>query len=153
MQVLPGLVVLLAAADDELAFLDGHIELLVGEAGNRKRDTKTLGLLGVAGETLDIVGRVAVGRLGDAIERPLDLVESEQKRTGKRRNSGHGCKVLMSDFAGAHRAPRWAEYGVGSLRVQELGRIRPGAVRQAAAALPSRTRAAGRGRPRRAPAR
>ena len=31
MDVLPGLVVLLAAADDELIFLNGHIELVAGK--------------------------------------------------------------------------------------------------------------------------
>src|SRR5215470_9484116 len=65
MQVLPSLVVLLASADDELVFLDAHVELVAGEAGHRERDAKTLGKLGVAGEPLDVVGRVAIGTLGD----------------------------------------------------------------------------------------
>src|ERR1043166_1095508 len=94
MQVLPGLVVLLASADDELVFLDTHVELVAGEAGHRERDTKTLGIFGVAGEPLDVVGRITVGTLGVAVEHALDLVKSEQERTGKRRNSGHSAKSL-----------------------------------------------------------
>src|SRR5215472_11732147 len=119
MQVLPSLVVLLASADDELVFLDAHVELFAGEAGYRERDAKALGILGVAGDALDVVGRITVGPLGDAIERSLDLVKSEQERTGKRRNSGHVFKVLVSDFAGAHGAPRYRKYGGRPLRVQE----------------------------------
>src|SRR5262249_48245445 len=118
-QVLPALVVLLASADDELAFLDAHVELVAGEAGHRESDAKTLGELGIATEPLDVVGRITVGTLGDAVEHALDLVKSEQERTGKRRNSGHCCKVLVSDFAGAHGAPRSVKYGVQGSRVQE----------------------------------
>src|SRR5206468_4125449 len=44
MNVLPGLVVLLAATDDELVFLNGDIELVTGETRHRQRDPKTLGL-------------------------------------------------------------------------------------------------------------
>ena len=39
------------------------------------------------GDPFDIVGRIAIRPLGDAVERTLDLVESKQKRTGQRRNS------------------------------------------------------------------
>ena len=52
------------------------------------------GLAALARDALDVVGRIAVGRLGDAVERTLDLVEAEQKRTGKRRNPGHVSKPL-----------------------------------------------------------
>src|SRR6202045_2357158 len=116
MQGLPGLVVLLASADDELVFLDAHVELVAGEAGYRERDAKTLGIIARPGEPLDVVGRITVGPLGDAVERSLDLVESEQEWTGKRRNSGHVFKVLVSDFAGAHVAPRYRKYGDRRLR-------------------------------------
>src|SRR5262249_14894053 len=91
-------VILLAPADDELAFLDGHVELIAGEARDRQRDPQPLGAVGIAGDPLDVVGRIAVGRLGDAVERALDLVKSEQEGAGQRRNSGHGLKALVSDF-------------------------------------------------------
>src|SRR5262249_62092435 len=93
-EILPGLVVLLPPADDELAFLDGHLELLPGEAGHREGDPEPFGIAAFARQPLDVVRRIAVGSLGNAIERSLDLVEAKQKRAGKRRHSGHGCKAL-----------------------------------------------------------
>src|SRR5262249_52223853 len=104
------LLVLLASADDKLALLDRHVELIAGEARDRQRDPQALGLAVLAGDALDIVGRIAVGGLGDAVERTLDLVESEQEGAGQRRNSGHGLKALVSDFEGPLRrplTPRW----------------------------------------------
>src|SRR5262249_3414746 len=89
MQVLPTLVVLLTPPDEQLFLLDGHLELIESEARNRQRDAQALGTVAVAGEPLDVVGRVAVRCLGDAIKRTLDLVESDQKRTGQRWDSGH----------------------------------------------------------------
>ena len=86
-EILPGLLFLLAAADDELAFLDRHIELIAREAGHRERDAQAFRKAVLAGDPLDVVGRVAVRGLGDAVERPLDLIESKEKGTGQRRNS------------------------------------------------------------------
>src|ERR1700733_14026801 len=80
--VLPGLVVLLAAADDELVFLNGYIELVAGEAGHRQRYPQPFGLAVVTVAALDVVGRITVGALHDAIERTLDFVESQKERTG-----------------------------------------------------------------------
>jgi hypothetical protein len=94
-QEVAGLVVLLSPADDELAFLDGHVELIAGEPGDRQRDPQALGQAVATGNPLDVVGRIAVGGLGDAVERTLDLVESEQEWAGQRRNSGHGLKALL----------------------------------------------------------
>src|SRR3981189_3677713 len=82
MDVLPGLIVVLAATDDELVFLNGYIELVAGKTRHRQRDPEPFGLSVVTVAALDIVGRVAVGTLNDAIERTLDLVESQQERTG-----------------------------------------------------------------------
>src|SRR5947208_5939648 len=82
MDVLPGLVVLLPAADDELVFLNGYIELIAGEPRHRQRDPKPFGLAVGTVAALDVVGRVAVGTLDDAVERTLDFVESQQERTG-----------------------------------------------------------------------
>src|SRR6266850_3390598 len=82
MDVLPGLVVLLAAPDHELVFLNGYIELVAGKTCHRQRDPQPFGLAVSAVAPLDIVGRVTVGALDDAIERTLDFVESKQERTG-----------------------------------------------------------------------
>src|SRR3989442_15625762 len=82
MDVLPGLVVLLAAPDHELVFLNGYIELVAGKTCHRQRDPQPFGLAVSAVAPLDIVGRVTVGALDDAIERTLDFVESKQERAG-----------------------------------------------------------------------
>ena len=80
-KVLPGLVVLLPAADHQLVFLGRHVELVAGEAGDRQRDAQPLRIALVARQPLDVVGRIAVGRFGDAVEDALDLVKPEQERT------------------------------------------------------------------------
>src|SRR5262249_45704613 len=105
MEILVLLLVLLTAPDDELAFLDRHVELIAGEAGNRQGNPQALGLALVAGNALDVVGRIAVGGLGDTIGRSLDLVESEQERAGQRRNSGHVSKPSQATLRGPLGAP------------------------------------------------
>src|SRR5262249_49505998 len=105
MEIMALLVVLLPPANHQLAFLDRHVELIAREPRDRERDPQTLGLAVLEGNPLDVVGRIAVGALGDAVERTLDLVESEQERAGQRGNSGHGLKALASDFDGALAAP------------------------------------------------
>jgi hypothetical protein len=82
MDVLPGLVVLLAAPDHELVFLNGYIELVAGKTRHRQRDSQPFGLAAAAIAPLDIVRRIAVGAFDNAIERTLDFVESQQERTG-----------------------------------------------------------------------
>ena len=82
MDVLPGLVVLLAAADHKLVFLNSYIELVAGKARHRQRDAQPFGLAIGAVAPLDIVGRITVGAFDDAIERTLDFVESQKERTG-----------------------------------------------------------------------
>jgi hypothetical protein len=79
---MPRLVVLLAAPDHELVFLNGYIELVSGEAGDRERDAQPFGLAVGTVATLDVVGRITVGAFDDAIERTLDFVEPKQERTG-----------------------------------------------------------------------
>jgi aryl-alcohol dehydrogenase-like predicted oxidoreductase len=49
------------------------------EAGDRQRDAQALGVSVLAGDPLDVVRRIAVCTLGNAIERTLDLVEPEQE--------------------------------------------------------------------------
>src|SRR3954463_549994 len=93
MDVLPGLVVLLAAPDHELVFLNGYIELVTGKSRHRQRDAQTFRLTVGAIAALDVVRRITVGAFDDAIERTLDFVEPKQERTGQRRNTRH-YKVL-----------------------------------------------------------
>src|ERR1700704_6319318 len=82
MDVLPGLVVVLAAPDHELVFLNGYIKLVAGKTCHRQRDSQPFGLAVAAITPLDIVRRIAIGAFDDAIERTLDFVESQQERTG-----------------------------------------------------------------------
>src|SRR4030081_2641658 len=99
MDVLPGLVVLLAAPDHELVFLNGYIELVAGKSRHRQCDAQPFRLAGTAVAPLDVVRRITVGAFDDAIERTLDFVESQQKRTGQRRNTSHFfTKSSRSDF-------------------------------------------------------
>ena len=81
MDVLPGLVVLLAAPDHELVFLNGYIELIAGKTSDRKRDAQAFGLAVAAIAALDVLGRITVGAFDDAIEHTLDFVESQKERT------------------------------------------------------------------------
>src|SRR3989442_15811945 len=82
MDVLPGLVVLLAAPDHELVFLNGDIELVAGKTRPRQRDAQPFRLAVGTVTPLDVVGRITVGAFDDAIERTLDFVEPKQERTG-----------------------------------------------------------------------
>src|SRR5438552_2109704 len=81
MDVLPGLVVLLATPDHELVFLNGHIELVAGKSRHRQRDAQAFGLAVGTVAPLDVVGRITVGTLDDAIEHTLDFVKSKKERT------------------------------------------------------------------------
>src|SRR6476660_4848055 len=65
MDILPGLVVLLSAADHELVFLNGYIELVAGKSRHRQGDTQTFGLAVGAIAPLDIVRWIAVGAFHD----------------------------------------------------------------------------------------
>src|SRR5215510_4821063 len=86
-EILTSLVVLLPPANDKLAFLQRHVELIAREPGNRQRDAQALRLAVLPGDPFDVVGRVAVRSLGNAVERTLDLIEPKQERAGQRRNS------------------------------------------------------------------
>jgi hypothetical protein len=82
MDVLPGLVVVLAAPDHKLVFLNGYIELIAGKSRHRQRDSQPFGFAIRAVAPLDIVRRITVGAFDDAIERTLDFVEPQKERTG-----------------------------------------------------------------------
>ena len=48
----------------------------------QKQFPQALRLAVLPGDPFDVVGRIAIRSLGDAVERTLDLVEPKQKRTG-----------------------------------------------------------------------
>src|SRR5580700_747372 len=79
--VLPAFVVLLPAADDELALLYADIELVAGETCDRKCNAQPFRTVPVPRNPLDIVGRIALRGLADAVEHALDLVEAKQEGT------------------------------------------------------------------------
>src|SRR3984893_6045763 len=108
MDVLTGLVVLLAAPDHELVFLNVYIELVTGKARHRQRDSQPFGSAVRAFTPLDIVGRVTVGALDDAVEHTLDLVKAQKKRTGERRNTRHSLQSPLEatlTFQGPNGTP------------------------------------------------
>src|SRR5262245_16488169 len=86
-EILASLVVLLPPANDKLAFLQRHVELIAREPGNRQRDAQALRLAVLPGDPFDVVRRVTVRSLGNAVERTLDLIEPQKERAGQRRNS------------------------------------------------------------------
>src|SRR5690606_30883366 len=61
-QILPGLVVRLPPAKDELALLQEDFELSLREAGNRQRDAQGIRRRFGARKPLDIIRRIAVAR-------------------------------------------------------------------------------------------
>src|SRR5215475_1533050 len=115
MDVLPGLVVLLATPDHELVFLNGYIELIAGEARYRQRDSQPLGLAVRTVTPLDVVGRVTVGAFDHAIEHALDFVEAQKERTGERRNTRHSLQSPLEAtlmFQGPTRHPLQSNMGI-----------------------------------------
>src|ERR1700731_284861 len=58
--VLPAFVVLLPAADDELALLYADIELVAGETRDRKGNAQPFRTVPVSGNALDVVRRIAL---------------------------------------------------------------------------------------------
>src|SRR5580693_3282722 len=79
--VLPAFIVLLPAADDELALLYADIELVAGEARHRKSNAQAFRTVPVSRNAFDVVRRIALRGLADAIEHTLDLVEAKQEGT------------------------------------------------------------------------
>src|ERR1700683_1503693 len=79
--VLPAFVVLLPAADDELALLSSDIELVAGETRHRKCNAQAFRAVPVSRNTFDVVRRITLRSLADAIEHALDLVEAKQEGT------------------------------------------------------------------------
>src|ERR1700722_10797899 len=60
MQIFPRLVLLLPATDGELVLLDRDFDLVLREAGYRKRDPQFFRRIATGRNPLDIVGRIAV---------------------------------------------------------------------------------------------
>src|SRR5690606_18102445 len=74
-QIDPLLVLLLPAADDQLAIFDLNLQVLPRESGNCQRDAQA----GFA-DLLDVIGRITFRRgLRDPVERTLEMVESQKK--------------------------------------------------------------------------
>src|ERR1051325_7965219 len=88
-QKLSTLDILLPSPDDELFLLDSHLQLLRGKSRDGQCDPQPFRILFVGSEPFDVVGGIAVRRLGYAIESTLDLLEADQERAGQRRYSGH----------------------------------------------------------------
>ena len=85
MQINPLGIVGLLAADDELIILDGDAEIAHRKSGDGEGDAQR-----IFAELLDVVGRIPVARdLADAVERPLEMVETEQQRRVEQRQSRH----------------------------------------------------------------
>jgi hypothetical protein len=74
------------AADGKGVFLDLDGQVAIGEAGNRDRDA-----IGILAGALDVVGRVARGRI-DADE----LVEHREKTVEADRVAVEGSKIVLS---------------------------------------------------------
>ena len=119
MDVLPGLVVLLAASDHELVFLSSHIELVAGKTCHRERDPQAFGLAVGTVAPLDVVGRITVGAFDDAIERTLDFVDPSRNGLD---NEGTRdiTKSSRSDFEGPLRRPIQP---AGRLAVRSIGNM------------------------------
>ena len=120
MDVLPSLVVLLAAPNDELIFLRRDIKLVAGKTRYRQRDAEPFRLTVFALAALVVVGRIAVGAFHDPIERTLDLVESQKERTGQRWNTRHSqspleatlaVRALAAPFPAACQPSGYQQYG------------------------------------------
>ncbi|MCP6503203.1 hypothetical protein NL484_27440, partial [Klebsiella pneumoniae] len=71
----------LAAPDHELVFLSGYIKLVAGKSCDRQRDPQAFGLAVITAAPLDVVRGISVCTFHDAIERTLNLVESQKERT------------------------------------------------------------------------
>jgi hypothetical protein len=80
-QVFPGRLFLLPAADDEFVLLHGHVQLIEREARYGERDSQGFGPGGRLCKPLDVVGGISVpGRLGEAVKGALDFLETQEER-------------------------------------------------------------------------
>ena len=59
-----------------------NIERLAADGTDPERLRITLAVAGFTRDPFDVVGRISVRTLGDAIKRSLDLVKAEEKRAG-----------------------------------------------------------------------
>jgi len=84
---------------------DSGFELIAGETGDGERDAQALRLAVVACDPFDVVRRIAVRSLADAIKRTLDLIEAEKKGARQRRYSRHVSKPFEATLMGPLRHP------------------------------------------------
>ena len=81
MQENPVFVFVLAPTDEELALLKRDLQLVQCESSNGERYPQTLRMRQILGQTLNVVGRIAVGRgSGHPIKRSFDFIKAEKKR-------------------------------------------------------------------------
>src|SRR5271163_2738199 len=96
--IVSGLVFLLASPYQQLALLLRHFDLIASESRHRKRDAQKLRRVARGGDSFDVIGRISVRcRPRRFVERPLDLIEAKQKRRTQCRYAHHS----RSPFQGA----------------------------------------------------
>src|SRR5690242_13195436 len=84
----------LLAADQELAALNGDVQLFLREARDGQRDAKK-----VFARLLDVVGRIPIsGALGGTLQQPFQVLEAQEKRAVEIDGSVHLKALLSSGF-------------------------------------------------------
>ncbi len=68
----------LPAANDQLVVFRGHFEVVIAETRHRERNSKLFTAV-VAADALDVVRRIAVAGLRDALQRLFHRVETKQQ--------------------------------------------------------------------------
>ena len=128
-EILPGLVVLLPPADEELVLLDRHVELVAGEARDRQGDAQALWPAVLAGDPLDIVGRIAVC---SPWRRDRAHARSRRSRAGRDLKAKERATWSQSPVIATLRGPFGASTGQGAadgLTLSGLGIIWGGGLR------------------------
>src|SRR4029078_3447158 len=93
----------LLSSNDQLVILNMDRELLGTESGYGKGDAQL-----VFRKLFDIVRRITLGRgFGDAIEHPLEMIESEQQGIVEERQPGHRFGRSFPKASGPVGKHRW----------------------------------------------
>ncbi len=98
---LPALVVGLATANDELAFLNAHFELVEGKTGNGERDAQAIRVAVVTRQTLDIVRGYPSAAL--VTRSSTRSISSNPKRKGL---DNEGIRDISKPFQATLTGPR-----------------------------------------------
>jgi hypothetical protein len=78
-EVLVGPLVILPTTNHKLIFLNRHVKFVAAKTRNRKGDAQPFWLPIFTSHPLNIVRRVTIGGLGNAIEGAFDFIEAKQK--------------------------------------------------------------------------